>query len=78
MGVSRSARPELALQCMHKLRPLLAPGRGVFTAENVEELVMRLQRACAHDCATAQLSAAQEAGLRQDLLTACVLLGATE
>lgn len=78
MAVIRSASPELALQCMHKLRPLLAPGRGVFTVENVEELMMRLQRACAHDCATAPLPPAHEAGLRQDLLRACVLLGATD
>lgn len=78
LEVVRTATPELALKCMHKLRPLLRPSSGVFTAEAVEELVMRLQSACAHDCAAAQLPPGQEAALRQDLLTACVLLSAPE
>eukprot|EP00892_Ulva_mutabilis_P002293 jgi/Ulvmu1/12064/UM083_0077.1 len=78
MAVITRAPPPLALQCMHKLRPMLRGSGGMFTAENLEELVMRLQGLCAHDGPAAQLAPADEAALRHDLLTASVLISAID
>lgn len=78
MAVAAQAPADLALHCMHKLRPMLRHGSGVFTAENIEELVMRLQSACTHDRASVQLDPSDESALRQDLLTASVLISAVD
>lgn len=78
MAVVAGAPSALALQCMNKLRPLLSPDSGVFTEENVEELVLRLQSASTHDGAAVQLPPAEEAALRHDLLTAAVLISAID